>query len=176
MLYGKDKRYKETEDKILRLFFESGGEMSVTEMARQIGVARSTIYRHHRSTRRILDDYKDAAMMEYLERFGSSEDKIDRIFLNILVFVSTNREIFLVFLKMHDDSVLAAMIWLARRRLVEVVEELKREKVFKIYVGEVVATVKYWGERGFLEDKIVGVLSDIMFLSSTVAVRLGEMM
>ena len=67
-----DKRYQKTEEQILRLFFEYGDSISVENMAKIIGVNRSTIYRHHRSMRKIIDDYIQVLINKYENRFDKN--------------------------------------------------------------------------------------------------------
>ena len=62
----KDKRFKKTEEAILRVFFETKECISVKSLAIKIGVARSTIYCHHKSIREILPDYEKYILKEFV--------------------------------------------------------------------------------------------------------------
>lgn len=54
-----DKRFKKTEEAILGAFFDKNGYITVMEIAKKVGVTRSTIYGHHRVMREIVKDYKN---------------------------------------------------------------------------------------------------------------------
>lgn len=60
-----NKSFRNTEDKILRLFFAKHMLISIKELAMKIGIARSTVYRHHRSLERIIPDYEIFLMQKY---------------------------------------------------------------------------------------------------------------
>ena len=50
------------------------------------------------------------------------------------------------------------------------------EKIFRIYVSEVVELVWEWGKRGFCEAEIEELVTEMMFLTDTMRTRLGPML
>ena len=103
----KDKRFRENERKLLRLFFEYGDSITIERMAKKIGVGRATIYRHHKTVRGIIDDYIEMFTDE-CESFRNVN--IQKYYYNVLIFVLKNWEMFLIFLRFHDRQVLLVML------------------------------------------------------------------
>ena len=50
------------------------------------------------------------------------------------------------------------------------------EKIFRVYISEVVGLVEEWGREGFLEVEIEKLLSEIMYLTDTMRSRLAPLM
>ena len=168
-----DKRYQKTEEQILRLFFEYGDSITVESMAKIIGVNRSTIYRQHRTTRGIIDDYIQILMNKYKNGFDKN---IRRYYFSLLVFIMKNKKIFLIFLKMRDRQLLLMILRMNKDNLMKYAGFKKEQKkVFNIYCDEIVAIMKTWGENEFSKDDFDVVLNDVLFLTKNMKVRLGPL-
>ena len=46
------------------------------------------------------------------------------------------------------------------------------ERVFRVYIGEIVGLIEEWIERGFREDEMMELLDNIMYLTKTIRLRL----
>ena len=168
-----DKRYQKTEEQILRLFFEYGDSITVENMARIIGVNRSTIYRHHKTTRGIIDDYTQILINKYENKFDKN---IRRYYFSLLVFIMRHKKIFSVFLKMRDRRLLLMILRMNKDNLMKYAGFRKEHgKVFNIYCSEIVAIMKVWGENEFSKDDFDVVLNDVLFLTKNMKVRLGPL-
>lgn len=168
-----DRRYQKTEEQILRLFFEYGDSITVERMARIIGVSRSTIYRHHRSTRGIIDDYIQILIKKYENKF---DENIRRYFFSLLVFIMRNKKVFLIFLKMRDRQVILMILRMNKDNLMKYAGfKMEPGKVFSIYCNEIVAIIKSWGENEFSKEEFDVVLNDVLFLTKNMKVRLGPL-
>ena len=112
----KDKRFKANEMKMLRLFFEYGDNITIERMAKIMGVKRSTIYRHHKTLRGIIDDYMELIVDDCNSFCG---EDIRKFYFCIMVYIMQNKEIFLVFLKMHDREVLLIILMKNKENLLK---------------------------------------------------------
>ncbi len=173
----KDKRYKEIEEKILQLFFEYGYNLTASIVAKELGVSRSTFYRHHKTVQDIIPDYVKMLTSDLdMECQGCNEECIQIFFERILIFIVRERELFLIFLKMKNREVLVLILLKNEKMILKYADfRVEAGKVYNIYIGEVVAVVTEWGENGFLCDEINVVLGDILYLTRTMKVRLGPL-
>lgn len=174
----KDKRFRENEDKVLRLFFEDGENLTIGKIVRRLGVPRSTFYRHHHSVRAIVDDY--VSMMKSKCNImcrGGKEKDVKKFFRELLFFIVRNKHIFSLFLKAQNKEALLAVLYKNKRLLLLCADfRFEADKAFNIYCKEVVEIIRMWGEAEFRQGKIEEVLKDIMYLTKTLKVRLGPLM
>ncbi|MBQ6461381.1 hypothetical protein IJJ36_03050 [Candidatus Saccharibacteria bacterium] len=177
----KDKRFKKTEEAILRVFFETKECISVKSLAIKIGVARSTIYCHHKSIREILPDYEKYILKKYskmVRQLAHKKEKKSRVlYINILLFVLRNKRIFEILLKHRNKIVFEEMI-LRIKPMIEGEMGLPEnsEKLYKVFASEIAALIEGWGEEDFAEKNMSMVLSDIVFLTKTARTRLVELL
>ena len=88
----KDKRFRENEEKVLRLFFEYGEKLTMGRIARRLGVPRSTVYRHHPSVRAIVDDYVSMIKSKCnIMCKGGKEKDVKKFFRELLFFIVRNK-------------------------------------------------------------------------------------
>lgn len=175
-----NRRFRKTEDAIVRAFFDCGACAGMSEVARRAGMARSTVYYHHSAVREILPDYKRYIIRDYTRMIGKmlrkKQMRMKQVFLTILAFMARNRGIFMLFAKVHDTEVMREMMGRLRGK-VESFARLPRnsDKIFQVYRGEVVAVLERWGEDGYKDGKMTEVLGDMMYLTETARVRLGRL-
>ena len=175
-----NKRFRRTEDAILRVFFEEVNYVSVDEMAKKIGVSRSTIYYHHRAVREIIPDYEVFLLRRYRRKIRKVMRRkgvhMKTVYINMLLFIIRHREGFTVMMRNGNREILEKMV-------LEVTPKTgwhgglpkNTEKVLRIYVCEVTEVLWLWGEDGFLEDGIKQVLRDVVYLTNTARQRLKPM-
>jgi AcrR family transcriptional regulator len=170
----KDKRFREREDEILRLFFEAGGKITVKELATKMGVPRSTIYRHHNRLAKLTDDYRVDLLEKcknWIIQFSGDEKKF---FRELLLFVYHNRKIILVFPSGENTFFFIEMMEMIKEPVFRFVGVSGwNDKLYNIYSGEVIMVIRMWGTGGFLAEEMDHVLKDILFLTDTARHRLG---
>lgn len=155
----RDCRYKKTEEKILSVFFDVRYS-TLEQIAKKAGVPRSTFYMHHHSVMKILPDWEAYILEEYrlIIKRGT--------YFEMLIFILKNRRFFEVFLKFKDREVVMEMIF-------SLWNIEKNRKNLRILASEIVEVIFEWGEKGFPENEIERVLSDILYLVKTRELRLG---
>lgn len=174
-----DQRYRKTEEKILRAFFEEDNYISTTEMARKAKVSRSTLHRHHRKVAWIVRDYERYILWKYTREMRRALKKervsVKQLYLKMLLFIRENKKgLELVVIKGKSRWVLEKMVGKMRPKLTRKLR-LKdgSRKKFRVYVAEVVEILVGWGENGFKREDIEKVLLDIMYLTEVASARLG---
>ena len=171
------RRYGETENGFLKEFLERGGNVTVTELARQLGVARSTFYYHHKNLLQFIRDHRICIFEDYLRMVQEILDKgatMMNLFLGILVFMINHRQIFQILVRVGVKDVLVEMV-------VEVRPQIEKyaglscgaERIFKVYAYEVAGVLRIWVENGLCEEDMDRVLKDLMHLTKTINERLG---
>ncbi|MDO4611417.1 MAG: hypothetical protein Q4B34_00935 [Candidatus Saccharibacteria bacterium] len=149
-----DRRFREKEIEIIRLFLTEG-TWETAIFVRRVGVSRATFYRHHQGVGRIVPDYREMVMVRFermLERVSGEKLAIRDLCLRFLTFILQNREIFRMFLAVSEYEVYILMfrrIWGEER----------------ILMAELVVLIEDWGKRGFLEveiDEILGKMVKIV--------------
>lgn len=175
-----NRRFRKTEDAIMRAFFECGQYAEAEKIARRAGVARTTVYYHHRAVKEILPDYKRYLLRSYTRTINKilkkKQARMKQIFLTLLAFMMRNRGIFMILAKAHDREVMRTMIERLRGKIESFARLPKNsEKMFRVYRGEMTSLLENWGERGYHEREITGVLGDMMYLTETMRMRLGSL-
>ncbi|MBQ3348302.1 TetR family transcriptional regulator [Candidatus Saccharibacteria bacterium] len=173
----RDKRFKRTEEAILRVFFEEDNYISIEEIAKKVGVARSTFYHHHRAIREIIPDYERFLLRRYRRRvrrlLKKDNVRMKILYFEMLTFMARHREALGTLERDNRREVIAKMI----QELAPKMDRLgsandAHGKIMRVYQSEVVEIVRMWGEEGFSNEKIEVVLKDIMYLTETARVRL----
>ncbi|MBR3329568.1 hypothetical protein IKG29_03555 [Candidatus Saccharibacteria bacterium] len=175
-----NKRFKRTEEAILRAFFESDNFISIEEMARRAGVARSTIYVHHRMVREIIPDYERYILRKYQrmirEVLTGRDCGVYSMMTKVLIFILVNKKVFIVVLRGGGKRVIEQMIDGLREKLVKIMRlSPNQEKIFVVYKSEVVTLIEVWCQEGFNRDEIERVASEIVYLTETAKMRLGRL-
>lgn len=175
-----NKRFRKTEEAILKAFFEGDNYISLGKMARRAGVARSTVYNHHRAVKEIVPDYKRYVLRSYARAINPltrrKQTRMRSIFLRVLAFIAAHRSIFLVFARLGDTEVMLAMIDRLREkvRTHARVPRQRFERMFRVYRGEVMAILDEWAENEFAEEEMDWVLKELLYLTDTVGERLDK--
>ena len=175
-----NRRFRRTEEAILRTFFEEDVFIGAKDMAKKAGVARSTFYHHHRTVREIVPDYKRYIMRKYnrLVRSLCGEKKmtIRRIYSETLIFLIRNKRVFELLLRAGEIRVVKEMMMLHKSGVVNYMRiNCNIDKIFGIYLSEIIEIIGNWGEKGFPEMEIRMVLDDMMFLTDTAKKRLSRL-
>lgn len=166
----KDRRYKKTEEKILTVFFDVP-DCTMQQLAKRAGVGRSTLYTHHHSIRRIIPDYEKEILKKYNieieKKMKIKNVGIKTLYLDTLIFIIKNKQIFEMFLKFEDREIVVKMVLKLKPRIIV------SEKALRICIAEIAEIIFEWGKRGFSENEIEEVLFDMMYLTLSARKRLG---
>lgn len=166
----RNRRYKKTEGAILAVFFDNPN-CTMRQLAKRAGVARSTIYTHHHSVREIVSDCEKIILAEYEivvdEKMRAKKVEIRILYLDMLVLIIKNRQIFEIFLKFDDREVVMKMVLKLKPKIKE------SEKILRICASEITEIIFEWGKRGFAKKEVEKVLSDMMYLTVSARNRLG---
>ena len=172
-----NKRFRRTEEAILQAFFR-GNYVNVEEMAENAGVARSTVYMHHRAVQEIIPDYERYILEKYrreMKRFLNNKNiKLEDIFMRMLIFMLVNKKIFIVILRSGNERVIREMLMKIKPHFISGAKILKnnQDKIYVIYEGEVLALIEEWYLQGFDYRKIDDLVSNMIYLAKTARIRL----
>ena len=172
-----NRRYGETENGFLREFLERGGNITVTELARQLGVARSTFYYHHKNLLQFIRDHRICIFEDYSRTVQEILDKkttMRNLFLGILVFMMNHRQIFQILVRVGVRDVFVEMVVEVRPQIEKYAGlSYESERIFKVYAYEVAGVLRIWVENGLCEEDMDRVLKDLVYLTKTINERLG---
>lgn len=174
----KNKRYRKTEEVILKVFFDENERgITMQKMAKKAKIGRSTMYTHHHAIREILPDYERYVLREYgltmKKKLRKKNISLKSLYLDTLLFILRNKKIFAMFLKFGDREITIKMIGRLEDKVSIAMRFPKNsEKIFRIYASEVAEIIFEWGEKGFSDRELEKILSDIMYLTETSRARL----
>ena len=80
-----DRRFRRVEEAILKVVINEDYYIGVGEMAKKIGVARSTVYNHHRAVREIIPDYEKYLLSRYNRIINKILKMVLLVLINILI-------------------------------------------------------------------------------------------
>ena len=176
-----NKRFRRSEEAILRAFFDGDNYISIDRMAAKAGVARSTVYHHHRAVREIMPDYEKYILCQYRRMIRkvlrNEKVNINMICLKILVFVLSNKWIFEILVKDGDGRVFEKMFLEIRADLERIMRLPKNSGIlFAVYKSEIARLMCEWGVRGFGERELEKVKMEMVYLTETARARLKILM
>lgn len=173
-----DARFRKNEEAILKAFFDCGQDrLSVTELARRADVDKATFYRHHKTIYGIVTDYEEYILIEYesfmCEMLNKNNVSIRVIYYRLLIFILKNQEAFAIFLENQRMAIIMKMVGVLVPKLKEEYKLYGNlERVFRVYVSEIMGLIEEWIEKRSGEEEITGLLDDIMYLTKTIRLRL----
>ena len=170
-----NRRFRRSEEAILRIFFEEKIFIGAKDMAKKAGVARSTFYHHHRTVREIVPDYKRYILRKYNRLVKKVDNKNDlrMVFERMMIFIVQNKKIFEILLKTGDNSVLRNMLMLLRSEIIKYARLPKNhDKAIEVYFDEVVGLITRWIENGCDNDGRMVLIVDVIYLTNTLRPRL----
>ena len=175
-----NKRFRKTEEAILEVFFEGEENLNVGKLAKRIGVARSTVYIHHRTIKRIVPDYERLILTRYKKVIKDvlrlKRDKIETMLLKTILFVASNKKLFEIVLKNGRFTIFELMLDELKAIIIDVMDITRKQKIiYVVYRSEVVAILGQWSLNGFSGDEIEELVRDIVYLTRTAKTRLGAL-
>ena len=174
----KNKRYRKTEEKILRVFFiENKKGTTFEKIAKRAGVARATLYSHHRAIREVIPDYRRYLLVEYsilLKKIMKRKELSLRVlYFETLLFILRNKKVFEMLVEFGDFETLVKIFSKLRLKIVASARLSKAsQKIFRIYTSEVIGIIREWIKEGSPEKEIERVLADMIYLTETARERL----
>lgn len=172
-----NKRFRKTEDALLKVFLEEDGYIGIGAIAMKAGVARSTVYLHHRAAREIVPDYEEYIMRRYRrivrKMLKVRGVKLRTMYLKILSFIVADKRIFDMLLRVQGNRIFERMLEEIRVKLIVTMGLPKNsQRMFAVYESEVVKLICEWGNSGFREEEMGKLLMEIMYFTDTVRDRL----
>lgn len=165
-----DKRFQKTERAIFIAYFTLRDYPSAKKLARTAHISRSTLYRHHQKIHAIPAEYEEYLLQNYIKSIDellANNVGIRTIFLRTLVFISSNKAVFIVLFEGgHKNTICAMMEYLKTRVTDEWHLEGNLDKIYGIYKYEVIGLIEIWSERRFAVRQLKPTLDDILYLTN----------
>ena len=176
----KNKRYQKTEEVILEALMKSKEFPTTSMLIKKARIARSTLYRHHKTVLKILPDYERGVLIKYgnvVRRLIRRKNiQIRTICLRTLIFIMAEQELFKILLKYEGGIIIEKMILKLRSKLKAACHlPPNSDKILRVYAKEVAGIIEEWSDSGFKEDKINETLNKILYLTETMKQRLGPL-
>lgn len=172
-----NKRFARIEWAILEAYFD--GELCVSAgiMADRVGVARSTIYNHHRTVREIIPDYEKFILRKYRRMIRKALKRrcvnIKGLYTKALFFMLQNKRVFVILIRGGDRYVIEQMVREFRGRIEAAMRLPKNANdLYNVYVDEVAGLILRWSVAGLREADMNELLVNIMCLTETMRQRL----
>jgi len=175
-----NRQFSRIEDAIVRVFFRRRGRANTRRIATEIGVARGTIYNHHRVVELVPRDYEDYIIELYsgeIRKYLHQKNvTLSGLYRRMLVFVLQEQKVFKILIKAKDREVFVRMVERLRRFNKEL-DGLagNTNDIYNIYSGEIAEILFIWGRGGFEREKMNEVLSDILQVTSTMRINLTKL-
>ncbi len=173
----KNKRFIKTEDAILRVFFECSIYISVDQLAKRIGVARSTVYHHHKTMRDIVPDYGQYVLTCFeigFSKIAAGKRMRTKTILEFtFTFIFKHKKEFKVLLRGNDRQTFLDMF----EDLKEPIERILRlpkgtARMYRVYASEIIELIREWGNEDFPELQIDDLVKRALYLTNTMRARL----
>lgn len=175
-----NRRFQKTEEQILQVYFGARYDIGVKKLAREVGVARSTVYLHHKSLNRISADYRHYILYMYggmVKKLEKRELEIDALIDRTLLFILQNKKCFRIVLKAYGDEVFKAVMIRLEGTLEKKMGLPKNgDRIYIIYACEVSGLIGIWARNGFRKDEMAKLYRDILLLTRAARVRLAPIM
>lgn len=172
-----NRRFKKTEDAIMKVFFEDDGCVSAREIAKRVGVSRATVYVHHRAVKEIVPDYEKYILRQYrrmmhkILQVGSVQMKV--VYIRMLGFIMMNKRIFKLLVRAQGERIFDKMLDELKDKLMTTMGLPKNSQtLIAVYKSEVARLLCEWERRGLKNEELGKVLMDIMYLTKTARERL----
>ena len=177
----RNKRFMGTEQDILSVFFEREDDITINKMAKEIGVALSTIYHHHRAIWKIIPDYKKFILQKYRKQIRRALRKknarMHSLYMMTILFILQHREVFDVVTRGDERSVVTAMINELMPKSEKVMHLPKNSStILAIYSSEITELLWHWMKNGCDADEIEALLHKMMYLTETARDRLKPLL
>lgn len=170
-----DLRFRRIEDRIFEAVFIKGLN-SATEVAREVGVPRSTIFRHHRDIREIGKDYSEYILYRFRIEVCVEElsGEYRKSILMMLGFIIRYRKIFEVMFRDGAEELVSVIMAELRGVIVEKYRYLNDDLAFSVFCWGVYVIFREWIRRGRTENEIGLVYNEIEGLMRSLKCGFGR--
>lgn len=177
----RNKRFMRTEKDILEVFLRQEDNITIDEMAQKVGVARSTIYHHHRAIWKIIPDYKKFIHGKFRRQvrrmLRDKNARMKSLYMSLILFIAQHRDIFDLFSKSDERDVVTTMLNEILPKSERIMHLPKNsETILAAYTGEVTELIWRWIKNGCQTDEIEKLLGYIMYLTDTARDRLKPLL
>lgn len=176
-----NRRFRKKEAEIIEVFLGNDKTflISPTKIAKDVGVSRTTLFRHHNPLVKIYDDYEKLLYYEFnreLMRINKEEITLSIFFRSFLVFIIRHKKMFLIVFKNGAEELIKKMTkrikpWILKNGK----SSRKTAKMFDVVLGEVYVLIEGWEKRGFPENEIEVLLYNLVYLVETARIRLSAL-
>lgn len=171
-----DKRFRATETKILLTLSSVKDTLSPSRLAKNIGVARSTFYRHHRTVYGVTSDYEQYLLRKYrssISRFIKSDHfQFRNLYERTFIFLFNYRQIINFLFSHGKGNFIEKLIQTLEPKIIST-GKITSSAMFAIYAKEVTAIVEQWTKGGYSKSAISAHVDKIVYLTNTARIRLG---
>lgn len=174
----KNRKFRKVEEAILGFFCAKGFVFGLDKAVKEIGIARSTFYHHHRTMADVLPDYRRYILRKYNKMINrimhNKNARVKIVYLNIIIFIVQHRDAFELLLRDENVIILNVMIDMISEKMMRRMGLTQRmRKIYSVYNGEVTRILYEWIETGADIDESGRLLSDIIYLTQTAKQRLA---
>ena len=171
-----NRRFKRTEHAIFITYYKMRDYPIAKRIAKRAKISRATFYRHHQTASNIPRDHEEFLFRAYttqMKKYLKKSSSLQTIFLRLLVFLSSNKEVIKFLLNDGRKEIIKKMInhlkpviicnWRFAGNL---------DKAYNVYENEVLGVIEFWGQRNFAVTNLSKVLDEILYLTRTASERL----
>lgn len=174
----KNQKFRKTENAIFIAYYKFRDYPTVKALAKRAGIARSTLYRHHKSPRQIPDNYEKYLLEIYshkMKRFLNQENaSLKKLYFRKLIFIHNNQIIFEALFRDGRKEIIKDMIDKIKTPILSEWNYKNPEKLYKVYQNEVLGIIENWHENNFNAKEIGNILNDILYLNKTTPKHLAR--
>ena len=173
----RNKRYCQTEIVIFEAFLrmkQAGTNITPGALAKEAGISRITLCRHHCSINKIKEDYLVLLLQKYRYAMRAPKKSLSfgQLLYRLLLFIAKYRKMCKFLIKDYDISLIKGMLSYIKTNLVsEYTIFAMSPAIFDMYVGETYAVILAWSRQDFAETKIEKVHHELIFLAKTMPKR-----
>lgn len=172
-----NKRFIKNENAIIMAFLVAKGRINVSTIVKNVGISRSTLYRHHDTINEIAPDYEDYIIKKFnhlIKRaLHCKNNNLKIIYQKILVFLFCNKRIINFIYQYGDNRIIEKMIVQLKPYIVTNYQ-LNNKKLFNVYMKEITAIIEEWIQDGYNLRSITRTIENINNITSTAYSRLSQ--
>lgn len=175
-----NKRFRKTEEAILAACYQLSDFPNAKKLACRAKISRSTFHRHHKSPWQIPYNYQKYLLKCFDAKIKSLSDcqeiTLKVLYLRMLIFIHSNREVIKILLSSGHADVMEKMISKFKKHTLEQWNMSGNlGKVYDVYRKEILGIIENWSKQNFLKKELDTVLNDILYLTKTAPRRLSRL-
>ena len=172
-------RFYHIEQSILDIVAHSKTLLSVRVIAHRAHISPSTFYRHHQNSHTIIPDLEQFLFQKYRKLIysflKSSNTHIQSTYLQTLIFILKNQEVFALIESKDSGHLLEQMFYLQVPKIAQTYHlPTDSPTISHVYAKEIAGVLEVWVESNF-KASINEVLSDMMALTEDLRQHLSTL-